>query len=204
VRKKPEKNNSGDVYLLHFSPAYKHAAHYLGFAEPGNFEKRIQEHREKRGAHLTKVAVLAGCELIFVKLWRNKTRRFERRLKKRQYGSIFNICPLCRRTNGTTGASLCLTNDATNDNFRSVTDEVIGMSKPVAVIGRGEFYECNTVAEAEDYIETVLRRRDPQGVADGSYSIDAPYQFADKPAAKSSTSVAFYRPNRNDAGKINL
>ncbi|SRR6266403_3023664 len=89
--------NSGDVYLLHFDPAYKHAAHYLGFAEPGNVVKRIREHRTGNGARLCAVAVKAGCKLVWVKVWRGKDRRFERRMKKRDFGSIFDVCPVCRR-----------------------------------------------------------------------------------------------------------
>lgn len=205
MRKTKIEDNIGDVYLLHFSPPYKHAAHYLGFAEPGNLDKRIEEHRTKRGATLTKVAVLAGCALVLTRVWRDKTRRFERQLKKRpkvngHHISIVDICPLCRRKNL---ASLCLTDNVTNDRFHDVTCEVTEM-KPVAVTGKGEFYECDTVEQAKDYIQTVLQKRDPVGVANGAYEIDAPYQFAEKPAAKSSTSVAFYRPNREDAGKINL
>src|SRR5258708_18922453 len=93
----PDKTNTGDVYLLHFDPPYKHACHYVGFAEPGNEVKRIREHRAGTGARLCAVAILAGVKLRWGKGWRNKNRTVERRIKKREFGSIFQMCPVCRR-----------------------------------------------------------------------------------------------------------
>lgn len=93
----PPSANSGDVYLLHFDPPYKHACHYLGFAEPGNVVKRVREHRTGKGARLCAVAIKAGVRLVWVKIWHDKNRKWERRMKKRAFGSIFDVCPVCRR-----------------------------------------------------------------------------------------------------------
>ena len=38
------------VYLIHFAPAYKHAKHYLGYAE--DIDARLQAHRDGHGAGL--------------------------------------------------------------------------------------------------------------------------------------------------------
>ena len=80
------------VYLLHFSPSYKHAGHYLGYAD--NIERRLAEHRNGTGARLTQVAVQAGCQLHLARVWADGDRTLERKLKNRHEGPA--LCPLCR------------------------------------------------------------------------------------------------------------
>ena len=49
------------VYLLHFTHPYKHARHYIGFAEtPATFDRRIAHHRAGTGARLPKVVADTG------------------------------------------------------------------------------------------------------------------------------------------------
>jgi predicted GIY-YIG superfamily endonuclease len=80
------------VYLLHFSEKYKRAGHYLGYTK--DFERRIAEHRSGVGARLTQVVVELGITLELAKFWKNKTREFERTLKRRKYAP--RICPICK------------------------------------------------------------------------------------------------------------
>jgi len=46
------------VYLIHFSPAYKHAKHYIGYAD--DIGKRLAEQQAGTGARLCQVVVAAG------------------------------------------------------------------------------------------------------------------------------------------------
>lgn len=78
------------VYLLHFSERYKHAGHYLGFAE--DLEARLERHRTGRGARLVEVITEAGLDFQLVRTW-NGDRMLERQLKKQKNGP--RLCPLC-------------------------------------------------------------------------------------------------------------
>lgn len=81
------------VYLLHFDPPYKHAQHYLGFAE-GDPIYRIRKHR--RGASratLPMAAAAAGCEMRIAWVWPDGTRTDERRLKNRSH--LPKLCRFC-------------------------------------------------------------------------------------------------------------
>jgi len=79
------------VYLLHFSPSYKHAAHYLGYAE--DVAPRVYAHVHGRGARLTQVATEAGCDIILVRVWDEATRATERRFKNNSHSP--RLCPIC-------------------------------------------------------------------------------------------------------------
>jgi predicted GIY-YIG superfamily endonuclease len=80
------------IYLIHFSPAYKHAKHYLGYAE--DIEPRIHAHLHGRGARLTQVARDAGCILLLVRIWENADRTTERKFKNRSH--VPRLCPICQ------------------------------------------------------------------------------------------------------------
>jgi len=79
------------IYLIHIEPPYKQARHYLGSTENGA-EERLTEHRARRGARLTQVAVDAGCQLLLVRTWEGG-RNEERRLKNHKNSP--RLCPLC-------------------------------------------------------------------------------------------------------------
>jgi len=48
----------GTVYLIHFSEAYQHARHYLGFTD--DLDARLEAHRSGHGARLMAVIQSAG------------------------------------------------------------------------------------------------------------------------------------------------
>lgn len=80
------------IYLLHFHPPYKHAKHYLGFAE--DIPKRIKRHVAGNGNPLVAAAKAAGCRVVLVRVWPEGTRDDERRLKRQQRGGA-HYCPRC-------------------------------------------------------------------------------------------------------------
>ena len=77
--------------LIHFSPAYKHAKHYVGYAD--DIGKRVAEQRAGTGARLCQVAVAAGCHLVLARVWPGQTRRFERQIKNHKNAP--RHCPIC-------------------------------------------------------------------------------------------------------------
>jgi predicted GIY-YIG superfamily endonuclease len=85
--------NQGTIYLLHFSEAFKHAKHYVGFAT--DLPSRLAEHANGTGARLLQVITEAGLSFELARTW-NGTRKGERRIKNR--GGATRICPLCNPT----------------------------------------------------------------------------------------------------------
>lgn len=80
------------VYVLHISPRYRHAAHYIGFTE-GLVHGRIGEHYKGNGSPLIKAALLAGCTVTIAHIFQGASRTFERRLKNR--ADTVRWCPCC-------------------------------------------------------------------------------------------------------------
>lgn len=94
---------AGFVYLLHLRPRYKHARHYLGYAQ--DVAARVEQHQRGAGARLTQVAVENDIALELVRVWKGD-RNLERRLKRRKNAPL--LCPLCnpnayRRAKGNEG-----------------------------------------------------------------------------------------------------
>lgn len=92
--RKPRKHG---LYLLHFEPRYKHAAHYLGFSD--DIQSRVASHRAGTArVRLTDAAASAGCMMFLVRTWPG-TRTFERSLKgfrgARSKASRARLCPAC-------------------------------------------------------------------------------------------------------------
>lgn len=81
----------GTVYLLHFTPAYRHARHYLGWAL--DVEARLEQHRRGAGSPLVAAAVAAGSTVEVARTWPDVDRHFERHLKNRREAP--RLCPLC-------------------------------------------------------------------------------------------------------------
>jgi predicted GIY-YIG superfamily endonuclease len=81
----------GTVYLLHFSEAYKHARHYVGFTH--NLESRLEAHSKGAGARLLEVIIQAGLSFQLARTWQG-TRKTERALKNQKNAPRF--CLLCR------------------------------------------------------------------------------------------------------------
>lgn len=83
------------VYLLHFDKPYKHARHYLGFAE--HLDARLEHHRNGTGARLMQVIKDNGITWQLARTWQGKDRNFERMLKNRKYTP--RLCPICNPNN---------------------------------------------------------------------------------------------------------
>jgi predicted GIY-YIG superfamily endonuclease len=80
----------GTVYLIHFARAYRHARHYLGYAD--DLDARIKQHRAGRGSRLLQVINQAGIGWDVVRTWEGD-RSLERRLKGWHTGVA--LCPIC-------------------------------------------------------------------------------------------------------------
>lgn len=81
------------VYLLHFSPRYRHAGHYLGSTLVNAQSDRIAAHLAGHGSPLVRAAIAAGCAVTVARTWRGD-RKLERRLKDRHASP--RLCPICR------------------------------------------------------------------------------------------------------------
>lgn len=83
----------GVVYLLHFSEAFKHARHYVGFCEKyENLDSRFDYHSNGNGSKLLAAVSAAGIKFKCVRLWTG-TRSDERRIKNGTHSAGY--CPEC-------------------------------------------------------------------------------------------------------------
>lgn len=87
-----EHGVDGTIYLLHFDRPFGHAAHYLGWASPGNLSFRLAHHGGPSGANLMRHVAEAGIGWTLARTWAGDRHR-ERRLKVR--GGHTRKCPLC-------------------------------------------------------------------------------------------------------------
>jgi predicted GIY-YIG superfamily endonuclease len=87
----------GQVYLICFDENYKHAKHYIGYAE-NDAEARLEAHKQGYGAKLLRVLNDAGIGYKIVRVWENVDRHFERKLKNE--GHSKRHCPCCGRKHG--------------------------------------------------------------------------------------------------------
>jgi hypothetical protein len=88
----------GVNYLLPFVPPYRHAGHYLGFAECSGLQNRLRKQATGRGANLVAVALAAGC--TFELVWLRPGTRDDERRRKNLKAAPRLLCPVCpaRRT----------------------------------------------------------------------------------------------------------
>ena len=82
------------LYLLHLSPPYKHAGHYLGITRYDRLAARLREHGHGTGSRLTSAACANGSTLILARLWRGADYEQERRRK--HAGHLSDYCPICK------------------------------------------------------------------------------------------------------------
>lgn len=68
-----------------------HAQHYVGWAM--RFKRRIAHHHSGTGARMLAVAVDRGIEFDVVRVWDNKDKRWERRVKNYKHSAL--LCPVC-------------------------------------------------------------------------------------------------------------
>lgn len=82
------------LYLLHFEPRYRHAGHYLGYAD--DVDRRVAEHLRcgSRSSPLVSAAIAAGSTITVARTIAGGTRSLERRLKRS--GGLSRHCPVCR------------------------------------------------------------------------------------------------------------
>jgi predicted GIY-YIG superfamily endonuclease len=92
VSSRKRKTTIGHVYLIHFERRFKHAGHYLGWAD--DLDQRLAQHRSGNGARLMEVISHAGIAWKVVRTWRGD-RTFERLLKRRK-NAPRRLCPVCR------------------------------------------------------------------------------------------------------------
>jgi hypothetical protein len=78
------------LYLLHFSPRYRHAGHYLGYTE--DLMHRFGLHLRGNGSPLVAAAVRSGSKVVLVRLWTGDGNA-EQELKRN--GSRARLCPIC-------------------------------------------------------------------------------------------------------------
>jgi hypothetical protein len=97
------------VYLIHLTEPYKHARHYIGYAET-TIAQRIKEHRETNcvppmpwagekywyryghGSKFLGVLNYKKIEWCLARVWEGQDKTFERRLKENHSSEL---CPLC-------------------------------------------------------------------------------------------------------------
>jgi hypothetical protein len=88
------ENVPGTTYLLHLDPPYRHARHYLGFAEGDGLAGRLAEHGTPHGAKLLAVVKAAGGTWRIVRTWPQTTRSTERQIKRTRH--VPHYCPECQ------------------------------------------------------------------------------------------------------------
>jgi hypothetical protein len=84
----------GTTYLLHLDPPYKHARHYVGFAEGDALDARLADHGGPHGARLLAAQKAAGGTWYLTRTWPGTTRAFERRVKDTR--AVPHYCPDCQ------------------------------------------------------------------------------------------------------------
>jgi|SRR5580692_3284264 predicted GIY-YIG superfamily endonuclease len=99
---KPASTTRGCVYLICFRDpqtgehaTFGHAGHYTGFTKGTSLAvaRRLSEHREGKGANLTRRAVRAGLVLELGRVWKDVPRSYEWTIKRKGNGN--KICTLC-------------------------------------------------------------------------------------------------------------
>lgn len=82
------------LYLLHFDPPYRHAGHYLGYAD--DIDRRVAVHFAggSKSSPLVRAALAAGSTVTLARTFPRGSRTFERRLKNA--GGLSRHCPVCR------------------------------------------------------------------------------------------------------------
>lgn len=83
----------GCVYLIHFERPFKHARHYVGYAD--HLEERLKHHKSGNGANLMRIVTEAGIPWEVVRIWEDATRDDERKIKNT--GHVPHYCPVCRK-----------------------------------------------------------------------------------------------------------
>lgn len=83
--------HSMSVYILHFDQKYKHARHYVGWAN--DVQARFKHHQDGTGARLCQVLNTAGITYQIARIFEGADKSFERKLKNTN--NTARYCPLC-------------------------------------------------------------------------------------------------------------
>lgn len=81
------------VYLIHFERKLYHAQHYIGFTDVPLID-RVERHLAGNGSKLLRAVTKAGIEWEVVRVWQDKDRKFERKLKNQKNSKL--LCPICK------------------------------------------------------------------------------------------------------------
>ncbi len=80
------------VYLIHMdSPLSGHAQHYIGWST--DVFERLHQHKHNQGARILEVCNERGITYRIARVWKGRTRSFERQLKNRK--NARKLCPVC-------------------------------------------------------------------------------------------------------------
>jgi predicted GIY-YIG superfamily endonuclease len=81
------------VYVLHLTPPYRHARHYVGYTPDADAGRRVAEHLRGIGSPLVKAALAAGSAVSLAHEFPGAERDFERNLKDRK--DVRCWCRMC-------------------------------------------------------------------------------------------------------------
>jgi hypothetical protein len=82
------------VYILHITPRFEGAGHYLGWSD--DIMRRVYSEHLRGGyaaSPLVRAALAAGCEVKLARIFPGKDRHFEKALKDRK--NTPKLCPCC-------------------------------------------------------------------------------------------------------------
>lgn len=85
------------VYLIHFHKSLSHANHYIGYSKDELFDKRIECHKNNRGACILTALNKKRITWEVAREWPNEDGNFERKLKNKKNAKL--LCPICIEVN---------------------------------------------------------------------------------------------------------
>lgn len=88
---------NGTVYLIHLDSKLAHSQHYIGFTELDDVDQRLKVHESGQGSPMLRAANQKGISYHVSRIWHDKTRGFERRLKNAKKSRL--LCPVCNPGN---------------------------------------------------------------------------------------------------------
>lgn len=119
----------GLVYLLHFERSYRHARHYLGYAD--NLEARLAAHRAGRASPLVAAAIRDGIDFEVAATWPGDRDR-ERRLD-RYRNSPRRLCPICRGEGGSEDRTASPSSRELDSHDQKLVDALVELAEPVTL-----------------------------------------------------------------------
>lgn len=81
------------IYILHITYPDQSVKHYVGLTTRDRFTQRIKEHRQTKGAILTRDAVMQGADIQVGNFYYASNHALEKALQRTP--AIFTFCKLC-------------------------------------------------------------------------------------------------------------